>query len=606
MVFGELCSEMEAIITHVVHSPDHLALEELNKASHLFDKEISIDCTTITNHCICAENFEYFRKPDHVIQCLKKGSCFHCQRYKCMDRKYDTVTASSRLIHIAAAAGRFEVLWFLHRAGCSLETTSGIFELRPLHLAIIHGHFNIFCYLLAQKVDVNAVMKSHGTSFSPLMLAVKYHRADMVRNLLMVREINPSYRNSLRQSSVLFAVQNNDIDLVNLLLSAEDVHSNKLSETDGRSRHLHHPCAILETLQQDNDVVLKTLLDNGCPAEYVFQGYYWQTTALVLSAILNSYKCLEILVDYGANVDVGVCGTALQWALHLDWTESVNVLRNAQFKHILSEFDDNGNSFESNSINSSIDDKIKDDDNNNETDSERYVCELDDPTLSPLISIWRFVQWINITEPIRRLVEKGYDVNVQDKFGRTGLHYAVEEQSVSGVRALLSLGANCNIPDVCGGTPFWHAVYWNKLSMINELIFANVVMECSARESAYKIGLPPYYGVIEPTAQQLSTLGVAVKKNFVYTARLLLESGYDVSNEDLDELMCLAKPEVKSILRHYSSHAPSLFACARNFVRKRCARRLHRLVAEVELPYRVRDCLLLRDLIHLKVEPALL
>lgn len=112
-----------------------------------------LDCTTLTNHCVCAENFEYFRKPDHLLQCIKKQKCFHCQRYRCMDRKYETVTATTNLLLISAALGKFDIFRFLHSTGCCLESKSGIFELRPLHLAIVHGHFNIFCYLLAQQVN---------------------------------------------------------------------------------------------------------------------------------------------------------------------------------------------------------------------------------------------------------------------------------------------------------------------------------------------------------------------------------------------------------------------------------------------------------------------
>lgn len=167
-----------------------------------------------------------------------------------MDKKHEIVTASTKLILIAAALGSFELFRFLHRHGCCLETKSGIFELRPLHLAIANGHFNIFCYLLAQQVDVNATIRSEGTSYSPLMLAVMRGQEDMVRHLLMCRGINISYRNSLLQSPVLFAVQNNNIELVNILLSAEEVlHDNRLSSQKRQLRNLHHPCAMLEALK---------------------------------------------------------------------------------------------------------------------------------------------------------------------------------------------------------------------------------------------------------------------------------------------------------------------------------------------------------------------
>lgn len=168
-----------------------------------------------------------------------------------MDKKYETVTATTKLILITAALGKFELFRFLHRQGCCLETKSGIFELRPLHLAIANGHFNIFCYLLAQQVDINATILSHGTSYSPLMLAVMYAQEDMVRHLLMCRGINLTYRNSMLQSPVSCAVQNNNIELVNILLSAEEmVHNNRLSARKRRMRNLHHPCAMLEALKK--------------------------------------------------------------------------------------------------------------------------------------------------------------------------------------------------------------------------------------------------------------------------------------------------------------------------------------------------------------------
>lgn len=104
---------------------------------------------------------------------------------------------------------------------------------------------------LSFQVDVNAAIQSHGTTYSPLMLAVKYKQDEMVRHLLMVRGINVGFRNSMLQSPVLFAVQNNDIDLVNLLLSAEDsIHSNRMEIRRQQLRDVHQPCAMLETIKQ--------------------------------------------------------------------------------------------------------------------------------------------------------------------------------------------------------------------------------------------------------------------------------------------------------------------------------------------------------------------
>ena len=241
-----------SVPAHKPCSISHLSYFQIKKTSISY---LLSDCSTLTNHCICATNFEYLHKPDHLLQCFSKRKCFHCQRYKCMNKDHDTVTATTKLILIAAALGKFEILKFLCQSGCSLEAKSGIFELRPLHLSIVHGHFNIFCYLLTQKVDVNAAILSHGTTYSPLMLAVIYKQEDMVRHLLMARDTNVAYRNSLLQSPVMFAVQNNSLELINLLLSAEDNRAVKRKATDSRHRvrvrkRSHHPGALLEALKQ--------------------------------------------------------------------------------------------------------------------------------------------------------------------------------------------------------------------------------------------------------------------------------------------------------------------------------------------------------------------
>lgn len=353
----------------------------------------------------------------------------------------------------------------------------------------------------------------------------------------------------------------------------------------------------------DNDTVLKVLLESGCQPDYIFNGYHWQTTAVILAAILNSHKCLELLVDYGADTEMDFGGTALQWALHLDWSESINVLHNAQFKHILDDLDSKPSSNSCSPDNSADEEMIEADDNADENGDVRSLHES-----SPLLSVWRFVQWLDIHGPITRLVSRRHDINVQDKFGRTSLHFAVEEQSISGVRTLLQLGADPTVTDMCGATPLWHAVSWNKESMVKELMFANVPLECKAREDACRIGLP-WVDIPDPGAgptghRYHTTLSIAVKKNFPKIVYLLLEAGYDTSADDIGELISVAKTDVKNLLISYSSQPLSLFTMTRNFVRKKCTRNIHRLVEAIDFPYRVRDCLLLRDIIDLRVEPT--
>jgi len=99
------------------------------------------------------------------------------------------------------------------------------------------------------QVDINAVVQAHGTGVSPLMLAIQFRRDTMVRHLLMARDIDLHYRNSLKQTAVLFAVRNNDIELVNLLLGAQE--ADRTSGVCGTEPL--HPCALLEAIKQGKD-----------------------------------------------------------------------------------------------------------------------------------------------------------------------------------------------------------------------------------------------------------------------------------------------------------------------------------------------------------------
>lgn len=350
----------------------------------------------------------------------------------------------------------------------------------------------------------------------------------------------------------------------------------------------------------------------------MFSGYHTQTTALVLAAVCNSYKCLEVLVDHGADTDIEVNGfTALDWSVHLNWGECIKILQGAKFRNLLKGLETDSDTSCSDTFPDELETHADDTDTNvikDVADSDETARSSDfsehlnkDFKLSPLFAIWSFIQWIDVSEPIRRIIHKGSDVNSRDKYGRTCLHVAVEEQNVSGVRTLLQLGADAEIRDICDATPLWHAVYWNKESMIKELLFANVALECSAREDAFRIGLPWVdIPVQENTVLAYrSTLYLATKKNFPHTVRLFLEAGYQRDKEELEELLALAKPDIKEMLLEYLSQPSSLFTLTRNFIRRSCGRRIHKLFDDTDLPFRIKDCLLLRDVFDLKIEPDL-
>jgi len=243
---------------------------------------------------------------------------------------------------------------------------------------------------------------------------------------------------------------------------------------------------------------------------------------------------------------------------------------------------------------------------------ESINFEITDESPHPMIEIWSLVQWLDVSDAIKRLAAMGYDLDFQDELGRTSLHMAVEEQNVPGLRALLELGADPNLPDACSATPLWHAVFWDKESMIKELLFVNVEPECVAKEDAYRIGLP--WASNDPSLDHeeivfsesyVSTLAIAVRKNFCSTVELLLDVGYSTEHENIQELMrkTCVKAKMREVLQGHLSEPQTLFKITRNYIRRSADIKIHRLVADIDMPQRLKDCLLLRDHIDMKIEP---
>ena len=365
-------------------------------------------------------------------------------------------------------------------------------------------------------------------------------------------------------------------------------------------------------------------MENGCGADYVFKGYHVHVSAIVLCAIRDSVKCLDILLQNGAKDGPARDGyPAHAWSKFLNWTNCMKLLTKKK-KSNKNTKKPGCKALESNcpgpdegktqaQVAEQADDKDQADDTANcfasGTLQTKNLTVTYQYSVPPIISIWGLVQWMDISDTLRRLVDQGHDVNVRDQYGRTSLHLAVEEQSRSGLRTLLQLGANPELQDACCATPLWHAVYWNKRSMVQELIFANVTMETKAQKDAFKLGAPWQNILAQPanrTAQLRSPLYIALKRGWKMTAHLLLEAGYDVKDENIDALLEITKDETfKAALLEHIYQPPTLMDTCRNFVRKRCGLKIHKLMEGLDVPARIKDCLLLRNVVDLKIEPVL-
>jgi len=65
-------------------------------------------------------------------------------------------------------------------------------------------------------------------------------------------------------------------------------------------------------------------------------------------------------------------------------------------------------------------------------------------------------------EAVRREVDAGADVNLQDGSGCTPLHFAAQERRVEAAAVLLAAGARVDLEDRHGNGPLWIAVFSSR------------------------------------------------------------------------------------------------------------------------------------------------
>ncbi|KAL3853335.1 hypothetical protein ACJMK2_016883 [Sinanodonta woodiana] len=386
----------------------------------------------------------------------------------------------------------------------------------------------------------------------------------------------------------------------------------------------------------DNDSAMKILLDNGCSPNFGFLGYHITATVLLIAVLRNAAKCMQLLLQYGANTSVQVCGmTMIDWAYLIGFSDSIyeledlgcinrtclmvvshgRVFRNSLFINVYNNFEntiEEGNKqVEYNCVKSCenqcnfsgagcmadsaitmkenenvVSEHIIKVTNSKEVDSdgrqnahllwrresslessatkEEIIFDLQETCMSPMVAIWSFTQWINVDEVIHHLIHNGHDVNAHDCFGRTPLHFAVEKLNIPVLRTLLQFGADHGARDICNAT-----------YVIRELVFANVAIESSAHENAYKIGF---------SAKLRSPL-YSVKRKYLQTTKLLLFAGYDTKSEDIEELLFIQQ----------QFHVLST---------KSLGLKIHELIDQVDLPCKGKDIIFCRDFFfNIKIEP---
>jgi len=80
---------------------------------------------------------------------------------------------------------------------------------------------------------------------------------------------------------------------------------------------------------------------------------------------------------------------------------------------------------------------------------------------------------------LKYLIEKGADIDFQDKNGYCALHFAAQNNEIGIAEILLDNGANSNLRDLYGNPPIWTAIFNSKegFSIVKLLLENNADIE---------------------------------------------------------------------------------------------------------------------------------
>jgi len=123
-----------------------------------------------------------------------------------------------------------------------------------------------------------------------------------------------------------------------------------------------------------------------------------------------------------------------------------------------------------------------------------------------------------IAELVAMLLDSGrVDVDCQDKFGLSVLHYASRNGHTAVVRQLLAAGANPNIQEKHGFTPLHEAAENNRVEIAKMLVAANVdpMLGLIRAFDKYKVGDTPLKVANRARRRQVANyLKVSVRRSF--------------------------------------------------------------------------------------------
>lgn len=304
-----------------------------------------------------------------------------------------TFSDNTGLVKAAEAGDTAAVLGYL-KQGKSVEARDQKGK-TALIAASQHGHTDLVKLLLDKGASVNARTTSGSTAF---YYAAQNHHVDALK-LLQARgaDVNTINRHGFRPLSV--AVTNRDEEVVRLLLGYG---------ADPNAKLVGSPL-LTEAIGRDSAGIIQALVEKGADVNAAREEY--GDTPLMIAVALQRMAAVKLLLSRGADIRAKDADdkSVLHWLL----CNTFSKLENTKLLELLLN---NGADYDG---------------------QARSLVGFKDGSTPLMCAVRRdFQKSVNI------LLARRPDVNRKNKNGHTALYYAVDENNVAMVEALLAHGAN--------------------------------------------------------------------------------------------------------------------------------------------------------------------
>ncbi|KAJ8304752.1 hypothetical protein KUTeg_018335 [Tegillarca granosa] len=245
--------QLVSLLYYLFGDNEEEAIHKLKEHHRMIETYFGFDYLKDDKICVCAHILEKLQHDGYIFPVNKlsryilSGRCPHVQRHT---PRESVGTTSTNLVLVAVALGKLQTVQYIVESGCSLDCSTSVLKMTPLHIAVHRNDLRLFQYLVSQGVDVNRCCRGCEGEYSTLMLAVQGNCNEIVKELLTTTDINGNFRNINHKGALCCAVQNCSEDMINMLLSSG------IKPTVG---------TLQKALDSNNSRVLELILSVGAP-----------------------------------------------------------------------------------------------------------------------------------------------------------------------------------------------------------------------------------------------------------------------------------------------------------------------------------------------------